>query len=357
MIRDLVIKVAVTVGIFNMSCDIISGRLKPCDTKAGIETVYLGRWTKNIDYTYSGNTLLSLNADYYEFETINASYTTKLSHTDEGEAYEINVKFDLPKVTKTISRLVNKLSDLNVFAILKTYNGQYIYLGLENGLNPKLSETSGGAKNSFNGYSIELSGTQTQIPPLQTVFTSIDNNLFILLPNGATVRYLGTQSGDTGTINGVEYTAISQSDWNSLDPITTDWSTKCTTLVTDMNMKFFSVLTFNSSIIHFDTRSVTNMSLMFSASNFNQNIGVWNTSNVVNFSAMFGGATDFNQPIGLWDTSSATDMTAMFNSATVFNQNLSGWCVELIATEPPAFAIGSELENNPNFLPNWGDPC
>lgn len=200
MIKDLAIRVAVTVGIFSMSCDIISGRNKPCDTRAGVETVYLGRWTKDIDYTYSGNTLLSLNADYYEFETINASYTTNLSHTDEGEAYEISVKFDLTKVDKTTSRLINKISDLNVFAILKTYNGQYIYLGLENGLNPKLSETSGGAKNSFNGYSIELSGTQTQIPPLNNIFICTANPCFDYEENGV-AYYKLDEDGSTHALD------------------------------------------------------------------------------------------------------------------------------------------------------------
>ena len=106
-----------------MSCNLTSGRLRACDAKAGVETVYLGKWTKDIDYSYTGNTLIGLNADYYEYQTTNAKYNTTLGHSDEGEAYDINISFDLPKVNKQDSATLNTLSDLNVFSGIVTHLG------------------------------------------------------------------------------------------------------------------------------------------------------------------------------------------------------------------------------------------
>ena len=147
-----------------MSCDLTSGRLRACDVKAGIKRVFIGKWTKNLSYTFVGNTITSINDTPLLFETINANYTATLSHTDEGEFYNITAKLDLPKVNKTDSATLNILSELNTYIVLENQNNQLVFLGLENGLTPKISETSGGAKSSFNGYSIELKGTQIQMP-------------------------------------------------------------------------------------------------------------------------------------------------------------------------------------------------
>ena len=337
-----------------MSCDITSGIARGCnDAKAGVKTMYLGKWSKDLVYSYSGNELNSLTADFYEFETNICDYNVTIGHDDAGEIYNIDVSAEFHKVTQEKASLMNDLSDFILFAILETYNGEYIYLGLENGLNPQITETSGGAKNSFNGYSLKLEGVQEQIPPLRKTYVSIDNPCFVLLPNGVTVRYLCNTPGDTGKINGVTYTAVDQTMYDALNPTTDDYTTICTTLVTDMSATFFST-SFNQNISHFDTANVTTMRSMFEFNNsFNQDISNWDVSNVTTFQQMFRGMpsqrTVFNQDISNWDTSSAVNMLGMFEFSQ-FNQPLNNWNVSSVQDFERMF---KDADNFNQSLNNW----
>ena len=372
-----------------MGCDITSGILKGCnDAKAGVETIYLGKWSKDIKYTFDGNTLLTLTADYYEYECIDASYTSVIERDDGGEFYQIDVKAEFTKVTKEKSSLLNDLSNMILFAILKTKNEELIYLGLENGLNPKINETTGGAKTDFNGYSLDLSGVQTEIPPLSRNYPNNPNNPFFVDLNGVTVKLkngfsVGVQGQADGDLTNKTYTAVDDTTIRDLDPNTDDYTSICTTLVTDLEA-LFEDTTFNQNISNWDVSNVISLNQTFKkAYNFNQNINIWDVSNVTDYAetfrgdvgnylfnqplnnwdtssavkmgSMFRGANNFNQPLNNWNTSSVTTMIGMFNGATVFNQNLSSWCVELIPIEPTGFATLSALTtaNKPNF----GDPC
>jgi hypothetical protein len=45
----------------------------------------------------------------------------------------------------------------------------------------------------------------------------------------------------------------------------------------------------------------------------------------------------------------------MFGYASSFNQDLSGWCVELISSEPIYFDYGATSWTEPR--PIWGEDC
>ena len=93
---------------------------------------------------------------------------------------------------------------------------------------------------------------------------------------------------------------------------------------------------------------------------FNVDISGWefNKNVDLNFRDMLS-VTPFNQDIGGWDTSSVTNMHSMLRNCSSFNRDLSGWCVEQIAEEPTNFMSGANQDwvNNPDWHPQWGEPC
>ena len=116
---------------------------------------------------------------------------------------------------------------------------------------------------------------------------------FSIHENGITVLCENAELGDTGTINGVEYTKRSK------DQITVDnASTSCVSGETDFSFMFQSDSNFNEDITHWDVSSATSMLAMFiNAGQFNQDISSWNVSNVSDMQNMFTLAASFNQDL------------------------------------------------------------
>ncbi len=146
---------------------------------------------------------------------------------------------------------------------------------------------------------------------------------FYLADNQITIKCEDAIIGETGIINGFEYTKRSK------DQITTEnASTTCTSGITDMIALFESDTTFNSNINHWDVSSVESMHNMFAyATNFNQPLNDWDVSKVKHMSMMFSDNYKFNQPLNKWNVSNVINMNGMFNSASSFNQDINNWDV------------------------------
>lgn len=109
-------------------------------------------------------------------------------------------------------------------------------------------------------------------------------NAFSLDANWVTVKCAGATLWSTWVVNWKTYIAV----WNGTlvnwikNTGITDYTSLCTSNVTDMSSLFQSKTTFNQDISSWDTSKVTNMSSMFSsATSFNQNISSWNLSSLV----------------------------------------------------------------------------
>ena len=172
--------------------------------------------------------------------------------------------------------------------------------------------------------------------------SSITTGSFYLADNGVTVMCPDAAVGESGMINTVKYTKVTDAAkikkiWKNGDP--SKLVTTCTSGVTDMTFMFDS------------------------ASSFNQNISSWDTSQVTYMSYMFLAASLFNQDISKWDTSKVQQMDYMFLDASSFNQNISSWNVQNVlgayygpCGEPVEFATNSPIQDKPDYKPQW-KPC
>ena len=180
------------------------------------------------------------------------------------------------------------------------------------------------------------------------------NGVTVVLKSGYAAGTTGKVQGDN---SGKIYTAVNESQLRAMDVDTDDFTSVCTTLVTDMSDLFSYTISFNQPLDNWDVSNVTNMFLMFdNASSFNQPLNSWDVSNVSNMRNMFSNLLSFNQPLNNWDVSnvSMVNMQFMFDNAEVFNQDLSGWCVTNIGSEPFSFDTGADAWVLANSRPIWG---
>ena len=156
---------------------------------------------------------------------------------------------------------------------------------------------------------------------------------FYFADNGITIVCPDVAVGDTGFVNGIEYTKRNRADLDILVSFgdETGMSTSCISEVTNLNDLFWG-WGITEDISHWDTSSATNMQGMFAGTYFVPN--------------------SFNQDIGSWDVSNVTDMSSMFKDATSFNQDLSSWCVSNFSSVPTDFAANVTSWTEPR--PVWG---
>ena len=185
----------------------------------------------------------------------------------------------------------------------------------------------------FYQWDVDDSSDQTQYEVVMTEDVEITAEFirpFYLAENGVTIKCSKAEVGESGFVDGVEYTKRKR------DMITIgNASTTCTSDISDMSELFEGETSFDEDISHWDVSSVEDMSRMFAGSifgiiSFNQDVGSWDVSSVEDMSYMFAYATDFDQDISSWDVSSVTDMNEMFRMAYSFDQDIGSWDVSSV---------------------------
>ena len=146
--------------------------------------------------------------------------------------------------------------------------------------------------------------------------------------NGITIKACESANiGDVGTINGIEYTIVSELNLRQSIVNNADISSICTSRVTQMDRLFYQNDVFNQDISTWDVSNVISMSQMFQESAFNQDISSWDVRNLIDMYAMFKDNSAFNQPIGNWNVGNADKMGRMFEGSSAFNQPINNWDV------------------------------
>jgi len=202
---------------------------------------------------------------------------------------------------------------------------------------------SNGAGNFYAEDGVRSFTTQVNYEPTNCDIVFLDEN-------GITIKACESANvGDVGTINGIEYTVVSEPGLKQMIDNNADVSYVCTSKVTKMNQFFYQNYEFNQDISSWDVSNVTSMSGMFEKSAFNQDISNWDVNNVTDMSRMFERSA-FNQDISNWDVSNVTDMYGMFKDNSAYNQSLESWDVSSVKK------MGRMFESNSVFnqpINNW----
>ncbi len=263
-------------------------------------------------------------AEGWEF----AEWTGDASGSDEtiqltiDEAKEVTAVFEANTYSLTVNIDGKGSVDRN------PYRGEYkhgtsVLLTAKPSSAYDLYEWTGDAESNGSQVEIVMTGDKE--------ITATFLRLFYIADNGVTVKCPLADVGESGMVNGVEYTKRTR------DMITPgNAPTTCTTGITNMRELFLDEPDFNEDISHWDVSSVTDMRSMFRAnwwssdSSFNQDISHWDVSSVTDMGYMFYSASSFNQDISGWDVSSVTDMSYMFREASSFDQDVGDWDVSRV---------------------------
>ena len=146
--------------------------------------------------------------------------------------------------------------------------------------------------------------------------------------NGITIKACESSTiGDVGTINGIEYTVVSELNLRQRIVNNADISSVCTSRVVQMEKFFYQNDVFSQDISTWDVSNVISMSQMFEESGYNQDISNWDVRNLTDMYAMFKDNSAFNQPLENWNVGNVDKMGRMFEGNSAFNQPINNWDV------------------------------
>jgi surface protein len=168
-----------------------------------------------------------------------------------------------------------------------------------------------------------------------------------LRENGVTIKACEFANvGEVGSIDGIEYTVVSELSLRQMIENNVDISSVCTSRVTSMEDLFYQNSLFSQDISSWDVSNVTNMSKMFEESTFNQDISNWDVRNLTNAYAMFKDNSVFNQPLENWNVGNVSKMGRMFEGNSAFNQPINNWNTSNVAEMWYMFLNASNFNQN-----------
>jgi surface protein len=158
----------------------------------------------------------------------------------------------------------------------------------------------------------------------------VDENGCMLNPiyldeNGVTIKsYEWGEVGDTGEVNGVLYTIVSEEQLRSL------------------------ILNENNSI-NVCTTKVLNMDELFQDGKTVFNISNWDVSNVTSMSKLFMGIILWETDLSFWDVSNVKDMSNMFSfqQVQIKNSGIENWDVSSVMDMSFMFYNGINFDRTP----------
>ena len=162
-----------------MACDLTVGRVRPCkQSLGGLGKLYLFNFLED-PFTYAAgiataiNPLLTIGKVFeYELEGDGNNIAESLV-SDRNTGTSVNTQtstFVLKGIDAVTSAQMNLLAYGFPMAVVKDRNGIYHAIGIDDGIDFTIAQTSGGAKTELNGYTLTgVSTTGSLSPKLDAV--------------------------------------------------------------------------------------------------------------------------------------------------------------------------------------------
>ena len=159
-----------------MACDITAGRLKTCKSSlGGVSKLYLFNFVEN-PFTVTAGVATAINpllttVFEYELEGDGNNVAESLV-SDRNAGTTLNTQtatIVLKKIDAVTGAQMNLLAYGFPMAVVKDRNGIYHALGIDDGIDFTVAQTTGGAKGELNGYTLTgVSTTGALSPKLDT---------------------------------------------------------------------------------------------------------------------------------------------------------------------------------------------
>ena len=159
-----------------MACDITAGRLRPCkQSLGGLGKLYLFNYVED-PFTVTAGVATAINpllTEVFEYEIEgdgNNVAESLVSDRNAGTALNTQTTtIVLKKIDAVSSAQMNLLAYSFPMAVVKDRNGIYHAIGVDDGIDFTVAQTTGGAKGELNGYTLTgVSTTGALSPKLDT---------------------------------------------------------------------------------------------------------------------------------------------------------------------------------------------
>ena len=157
-----------------MACDLTAGRLRPCKQSiGGLGKLYLFNYIEDVFTVLNGvataiNPLLTIGNVYeYEIEGDGNNVAESLV-PDRNSGTSLNTQTStivLKKIDAATSAELNLLAYGWNSAVVKDRNGIYHALGIDDGIDWTVAQSTGGAKGDLNGYTLTGVSTTGALSP------------------------------------------------------------------------------------------------------------------------------------------------------------------------------------------------
>ena len=155
------------------TCDITAGRSKPCKTHlGGVQKLYLFNYEEDPFTVVAGEcTALSASVtESFEYDLVgDGQVLTESKPSDRSAGTSINTQTIvsiLQGIDKDTSNELNAVTEGYPQAVVKTRDGLYLAVGITDGIDFSIEETSGATQAEFSGYTLTGVSIEKNLAPV-----------------------------------------------------------------------------------------------------------------------------------------------------------------------------------------------